>query len=322
MRPKHRSKQRGHLRRAGGFVVCLLCAALTVPAVDEATTNSTPEPLPPVTPRQFFNAGTHELQSGKLREAEGFLESALAAQNSRLQPVALYNLGHTRFGQGIEELKKGPAAKPSLARGKSAEELGEGTIRSIDEALASQEIHKMVESYQRGRGTRRELKAAMEAIRRALEVHSTALAKWQRSSGDFKSALELNGTDPDAQHNAQVVDRCIAKLIDSVRELQQCKNGIGDKQNELSEKMKQLKGKIPGSEMPPGAAGEEEEDEETPRGPLPGQQEPPSRDGKEMFLSPEQAGWLLQGFKLDADRRLPMGLGGKTQPKDRTGPTW
>ncbi len=75
----------------------------------------------------------------------------------------------------------------------------------------------MVAAYMRGRGARKELKAATEAVQRALKVHGAVLARWERSSGDFKSALELNNTDADARQNAEVVDRCIAKLVDSLR---------------------------------------------------------------------------------------------------------
>jgi len=57
---------------------------------------------------------------------------------------------------------------------------------------------------------RKELKAATEAVRKALDVCGTTLARWQRASGDFKSALELKPSERDAQENAEVVDRCIA----------------------------------------------------------------------------------------------------------------
>src|SRR5207249_2682340 len=115
---------------------------------------------------------------------------------------------------------------------------------------------------------------------------------------------------------------CIARLVDSLRECQRCANTAGGKCRELGEKLKQLKGRIPASQMPPGAVGDDEEDEDFPFGPEPGQKEGPSKDGQEMPLSPEQAGWLLDGFKLDSDRRLPMGQGEPAQPRDRTRPTW
>ena len=43
----------------------------------------------PATPREYFNAGTKQLRSGKLKEAEASLESALASQKPEVQPVAL-----------------------------------------------------------------------------------------------------------------------------------------------------------------------------------------------------------------------------------------
>ena len=78
---------------------------------------SAPEPAPPATPREFYDAGTRQLRAGKLREAETLLESALASQKEQLRPPTLYNLGLVRFGQGVEQSKKGPAAKPTVERG-------------------------------------------------------------------------------------------------------------------------------------------------------------------------------------------------------------
>jgi tetratricopeptide (TPR) repeat protein len=280
------------------------------------------EPGPPATPREFFNAGTRQLGAGKLREAEASLESALASQNQRLQSPALYNLGLVRFGQGVEQLKKGPPAKLTAARGQTAIQQSDAALRQAEEVLAGNDVQKMVAAYLRGRGVRKELKAATEAVRRALQAHGAALARWERASGDFKSALELNATDSDARHNAEVLDRCIAKLVDSVRELQQCANGMGDKNQQLGEALKKLKGRIPAPDMPPGAAGDDEEDEDQPLGPKPGQEEGPSREGQEMTLSPEQAGWLLEAYKLDGERRMPMGEGLPGQPRERSRPTW
>ena len=41
-----------------------------------------------------------------------------------------------------------------------------------------------------------------------------------------------------------------------------------------------------------------------------------------MSLSPEEAARLLEGFKLDTERRLPMGQGTNAPPKDRSRPNW
>jgi tetratricopeptide (TPR) repeat protein len=292
------------------------------PLRKETPALAAPEPAPPATPREFYDAGTRQLGAGKLREAEASLEVAIASQNQQVSPPALYNLGLVRFKQGVEQLKKGPAAKPTAARGQSAIQQADAALRQAEEALAANEVQKMVAAYMRGRGARKELKAATEAVRRALQVYGTALSKWERSSGDFKSASELNSTDLDARSNAKVLDRLIAKLVDSVRELQQSAKGMGDKKQQLGDLMKQLKGRIPAPDMPPGAAGDDEEDEEQPLGPKPGQEEGPTKEGREMVLSPEQAGWLLDGYRLDSERRMPMGGANPGQPKDRTRPTW
>jgi tetratricopeptide (TPR) repeat protein len=277
-----------------------------------------PEP----SPLELYNTGARQLQAAKLREADASLESAVATQNQRLQPPALYNLGLVRFGLGIEQLKKGPPAKQTLARGQSAAQQADAALRQANEALGGNDVDKMVAAYMRGRGARKELKAATEAVRRALQVHGAVLTRWERASGDFKSAAELNSADSDARHNSEVLDRCIAKLVDSLHEMQQCLNGMCDKGKQLGDALKGLKGRIPAPNMPPGAAGDDEEDEDQPLGPKPGQEEGPSKDGKEMLLSPEQAGWLLDAYKLDSERRLPMGQGPPADPKARSRPTW
>jgi hypothetical protein len=297
----------------------VLAAASAFAAANQA---GAPEAPTPSTPREFYNAGTQKLLQGKLREAEAFLESALASQVEKLQPPTLFNLGNVRFNQGVEELKKGPSAGPAGAGARRASQLADQAIRDADTALAGNDLDQLVGSYMHGRGVRKELKAATAAVRSALQAHRATLTRWQRASGDYKSVLELKQTDSDAQHNAEVVDRCIAKLVDSLRELQQSANGLGQKKSELDAKLQQLKGRIPAPNMPPGAAGDDEEDEDQPLGPKPGQQEGPTKDGDEMRLSPEQAGWLLDGFKLDGERRLPMGGMQPGEPKDRQRPTW
>jgi hypothetical protein len=131
----------------------------------------------------------------------------------------------------------------------------------------------------------------------------------------------LKPSDTNAQHNAEIVERAIAKLIDSIREMQQAMMGMGERSQELGEQLKQLRGQIPAPLMPPGAAGDDEE-EGRPWQPKEGELEGPSRDGEEISLSPEEAGWLLEGFRLDGERRLPMGQGEQGQPRERSGRNW
>jgi len=312
----------------GGVALCISVQSLHISAAapepnTSSKTNSNPQPeSAPSNPREFFNAGTEKLRVGKLREAETYLESALSSQIARLQPPSLYNLGWVRFGQGTEELKKTPPAAQTTGAARAVAQQADEATHLADEALKGNDLEQLLAAYVRGRGQRKQLKAATEAVRRALDTHGVALRKWERAWGDFKSVVELNSSDADAQHNADVMDRNIAKLIDSLRQLQQAAAALGDKSQQLGEKLKQLKGRIPASQMPPGAAGDDDEDEQNPFGPKPGEKEGPSRNGEEMTLSPEQAGWLLEGFKLDSERRLPMGQGQQGQPKDRSKPTW
>jgi len=300
------------------YSVSQTAAANAIPTSDSRDTASSP------TPRDLYNAGTREFKSGKLREAEALLETALASQDQQLQPPALYNLGHVRFAQGKEELKKGPSAKAAVSGSEAAVEEGGAALREIDDALASNEMDKMVAAYLHGRGKRHDLKAARAAILEALKAHQATLGKWERSTGDFKSAVELDSAQADARFNSEVVDRRIAQLVDSLRKMQQQLKSCNGMCNKLGAKLKHLKGRIPGSEMP-GGPGDEDEDEDAPTGLPKDQKEMASRDGKEnkdMLLSPEQAAWLLDGFKLDSERRLPMGQEKPGQPKSRSLKPW
>ena len=290
----------------------------SAPAIDQ--------PLPESS-RELFNLGTKRLRAGKLTEAETALEKALQSQDEHVRAPAVYNLGETRFQQGAELLKKGPEKQSTLSRGWNAAQIADHASQRATEALASNDVQQMLAAYLNGRGARRELRSASEAIRRALDVYGTALRRWQRSLDDFKSAAELNRADTNALHNAELVEREIAKLIDSIREMQQAAQKMAQSQQGLREKLKQLGGRIPESMMPPGASGDDEEDGEGKRGKDPGElqpgmKEPGPKPGSETPLSAEEAGWLLDGFKLDSNRRLPMNQEQTGEPRDRKGRNW
>ena len=293
-------------------------------------TNSPPsvsEPIPE-SPREQFNLGTRKLIAGKLGEAETLFQQSLQSQEERFQVPALFNLGHTRFGQGQEQLKKSPDGNLSAARGRAAAQWGDAAAARARTALEGNDLQEMVAAYMNGRGARRALKSATDAVRTALDLHGTTLRKWQRAAQDFRSAAELNPADTNALHNAQLVEQEIAKLVDSIRQMQQAMQAMMRSRQGLQELMKQLGGRIPEQNMPPGARGEEEEEEEGENGRKepdfkPGQREGPGREGQEMTLSPEEAGWLLDSLKADSDRRLPMGQSGEALPKDRNkGKDW
>lgn len=316
------------------FVVLAGCVIFPANAADPVfmdftntpSTTATDQPLPE-SARELFNLGTRRLRAGKLTEAEAALEKALESQDERVRAPAVYNLGEARFQQGAELLKKGPEKQSTLSRGWSAAQIADHASQRATEALASNDVQQMLAAYLNGRGARRELRSASEAIRRALEVYGTALQRWQRSLNDFQSAAELNRADTNALHNAELVEREIAKLIDSIREMQQAAQKMAQSQQGLREKLKQLGGKIPESMMPPGARGDDEEDGEGKRGKDPGElppgmKEPGSRPGSETPLSAEEAGWLLDSFKLDSNRRLPMNQSETGEPQNRKGRNW
>jgi hypothetical protein len=277
-----------------------------------------------VSPRVLFNDGTAKLREGKLREAETLLQSVVAAQREPLQPPALYNLGHVRFQQGTNALAEAEKGDSLRARSGRAQASGSSAQAELSRAIELADVESLLGSYFAGRGARRELREATNAIHKALQQYGAALNRWQRASADFKSADELRASD-DAQHNADVVDRHIAALIDEIAELQQMQQAMGQQRQDLREQMQQARGKLPeGMELPEGMSGDEEEDEEGGGDPQQemAEQQAPSRDGQEMQISPEDAMRLLETLQLDSNRKLPIGADGKADPKSRSGKVW
>jgi hypothetical protein len=279
------------------------------------------------TARQLYNQGTQKLNERKLREAEASLQGAVATQDQRVQSPALYNLGVVRFGQGVEELKSGPDGKATARRGDQAAASGEEAIRMADAALADPDMTALVQAYLRGRGARKGMKEAAEAVKRALESYGTVLGKWERASGDFKSAHELRSTDEDARHNADVVDRSIARLVDTQQMMMQSQDSLKKTREQLGKKMKELKGKMTKEQQQQCKDGEEEDEEEDeedqkPKEPKEGHQEPKPKEGRELPLTPEEAARLLEQLRLDADRKLPLGMKDTGQNKDKQRRNW
>jgi len=289
----------------------------------EADDGTNPPAL--VTAREFYNAGTRLLAEKKLAEAETMFQSAIAAQDEHVQPAAVFNLGHTRFAEGVELKKKGPDAQKVAAQGGAALAAGEHAIRSSEAALAENNLDKMIAAYLEGRGARHELRAAEKAVQSAMEIYGKTLQKWQRAADDFKSAAELNPADTNALRNAEIVERHIARLIDDLNKMQQMMGMMGRQKQDLGRLLGKLRGQIPAPNAPPGMAGDEEEDEDgvKPES-LAGKEENAARDGDQMqiSLSPDQAGQILDGLSLDGTRRLPMSDKQGAPPKDKKGRNW
>jgi hypothetical protein len=314
------------------FVLCLSLCPVALGSTNDATTTDkfvSPPPGAHGTAREFFNAGTERLLAGKWDDAEELLGSSLARQDERVQPVALFNLGHARFAQGVAELKKSPGGAATIKRGVDAAAGGADAIQRAAAALAGDDVPQMVDAYLAGRGARKEMREATKAVLRAMETYGKTLTKWRRALNDFKSAAELNPADTNAMRNAETVEQAIAKLVDSLHEMQQVATKLGGKKSELDKLMKQLKGKIPAPDMPPGASGGDEE-EEGDDGKLPSpeslaglEETDKGGGGQEMGfkISPELAGQLMNSLQPDG-KQLPMGQGEPGMPKNHSGRTW
>ena len=299
-----------------GLAILLLINGPLAARADDAA-----GPAPAASARDLYNAGTRQFQAGKLAEAETLLQNSVAVQDLRVQPEALYNLGCVRVAQGVDILKQNNNPKGTAEHADELTGAAGEASQQIDAAIASQNTEKMVMAYLRGGGVRREINAATKAVRQALESQQAVLAKWQRAAGDFRSAAELQSQNADAPVNAAATERAIAALIDKLNQLQQAGLRMKSAGRQLGEKLQQLKGLIPAPNMPPGAPGDDDDDEDMP-GLKPGEQEGQGRTGEEIKISPEEAEQILNGYKLKGDHGLPFGQNGTATPKNRTGKNW
>ena len=311
-------------RRKTISATALLIPLLLLPGQSAQAAQETNLPTP-VTARDFYNAGTRLFAKKNFADAEKMFQSALAAQDERVQPIALFNLGHTRYNEGVELLKKGPDAQNVSAQGNAALAAGGHAISAAESALAANTLDKIIAAYLEGRGARHELRDAEKAVQSALENYGRILLKWQRAADDFKSAAELNPADTNAQHNAEIVERGIAKLVDEINKMQAMMGALGKQKQDLGKMLSKLKGQIPAPNAPPGAAGEDgDEDEGVQPDSLAGQKENAAREGDQIPapLSPDQAGQILDGLSIDGSRRLPMDDKQGAQPADKKGRNW
>ncbi len=289
------------------FALCFVASALIAFAAAKDGKHEA-ESKRPKTPRELYNSGTAQLRDGKLEEARDSLRGAVATNDEDIMPAALFNLGHARYEIGAKDLKRllsGPQAQDSAER---ARQSARGAVESLQQALADDNVDAIVRAYRRGAGARKELRAATEAVKSALAQFGVVLTTWERASADFRSTNELQPADTNATHNASIVDRQIAGLVDLLKMQQQALAQCSGEGEQLKQEMKKARKRMPpGQENGLGPGGEEEEDEDGP-----GQDEerdfrkPFGERGKEKSISQEQAAQLLQSIQLDSQRTLPV----------------
>jgi len=304
------------------LLVLLFTLAVCVRSAPGEVTNTV---IPRVlsSPQAMYNAGTRMLAAGKFTDAERLFSAALAVQNQNVQSVAVYNLGHARFGDGGAVLKKARPSQAIFDQADTALAAGSQAINQAQSALAEGDFLKIFNAYLEGRGVRKGLRAAEEAIRTAMKIYGQTLQQWQLAAGDFRSAAELNPADTNATWNAELVDREIARLVDRMQRMQQMAGQLAGQHSELNGLMSQMRGRMPGENAPPGIAGDDEDENLQPDS-LRGQAEGESRSGGkiESSLSPEEAGQLLEALSLDGGRRLPMNGTETGQPRERSRRNW
>jgi small-conductance mechanosensitive channel len=133
----------------------------------------------------------------------------------------------------------------------------------------------------------------------------------------------LDPADTNATRNAEIIDQDIARLVDSLRQLQQLANALAAQRQQLNALLDQLKGRIPKPKSPPGAAGDDDQEDLQP-GDLAGQAENPVREGEQlqMPLSPNEAAGLLESLPLDDRRRLSLTGQESGRPDEKKGRNW
>jgi hypothetical protein len=209
----------------------------------------------------LYNEGVAKLAANELREAESALRRAVETNDERVQPPALYNLGHVRFLQGKETLKGEGNRQQLLDSSDAATALAEEVIRRVTPIAESDDINELIGAYMEARAARKRLRLEKEQSTRALDLLGSALSRWRRSVGDFRGAHELNQANTDASFNADVVERHIEELLKFEKVLVE-RQGKGGKQREkLTELMKCMRGKIP-KDMQRGSDDEEDDEEE------------------------------------------------------------
>jgi tetratricopeptide (TPR) repeat protein len=312
------------LGRCRTFALALVLAGgFRALAGDE--TNAVVPVAAPANARDFYNAGTKLLAAKKFSDAEKMFQAALAAQDERVQPPALYNIGHARFSDGLERLKQGPDAQKAASQGNAALAAGEHALRQSASALADNNLNEMIAAYLEGRGARHDLRLAEKAVSAAMETYGKTLNQWVQAADDFKGAAEMNPADTNAVRNAEIVERGIARLVDSLHKMQEMMGALGQQRQDLGKMLSKLKGQMPAPNAPPGGLGDDDEDDQnvTP-GSLAGQKENVGRQGDQMQLplSPDQASQILDGLLLDSTRRLEMSDKEGKPTKDRKGRNW
>ena len=284
--------------------------------------------------RYFYNEGVTKLAGKELREAETAFRLAVETNHEPVQPAALYNLGHVRFLQGKETLKGEGNRQQLLDSSDAATAFAEEVIRHASPIAESDDVNELIGAYMEARAARKRLRLTKEESTREMDLLGSALSRWRRSVGDFRSAHELNQANTDASFNADVVERHIEELLKFKKKLEEQQDNVGQQREKLKELMKKMRGKIP-KEMQRGSDEEEDDEEDEQQDPPPNGEtakQQQQRIGGDREIDPDMLRVLkekmpqrtmsvgqdgereMQGFRPDGQK--------PGEPKNRKGRDW
>jgi hypothetical protein len=171
---------------------------LNASALTNVSTNAVSATMRPPESAREFTIWARNNCAPENWPSRGSFQAGLTGRTSRatVRPLQRGSGAVCARGGGTEE---GPSANSATTGGTQAAEAAAAASQNATEALASEEVQKMVAAYLRGRGAKKELRAALSSVQRAMEAHVKTLLKWRRSLGDFQSALELNPADTNAR---------------------------------------------------------------------------------------------------------------------------
>jgi len=111
-------------------------------------------------------------------------------------------------------------------------------------------------------------------------------------------------------------------LIDMLQREQNASMALKGESEKLKKMMAELKKRLPADSEEAKDYGGDEDEENEPKEPKKGDQEAPAREGKEKNMDRDEAMRLMESLKLDANRKLPLGMEQTGTPKDYNGRNW
>ena len=124
--------------------------------------------------------------------------------------------------------------------------LPEGTnaAQPSAEALSDETVKKLVDAYLKSRRRASRCQSRDQTRQSGTTGTSNTLMKWERSSGDFKSAVELNQKDEDARYKCRRGGPQHRKTDHQIKQLEQIAMNLGMKQAAARRKAQTMPGQI------------------------------------------------------------------------------